>query len=203
MSTITGWEPPIGTSSIANAVLAWFSVAFTVLSLGIIFYRTIIDFNRLRLSCLILGSLTLATTIADGLHLMISLPCLLIAFVRVFFITAFADFMVAVNFVLGGKFYDESSRINILYWLILVGTVIVNVLAILDLWVQFVVPSWEIPMVITITTRVLLLAVLLLSYLYAFNPVMRMRMKMGTPEAPSSVTVAVGAWLVKEEDCRP
>lgn len=188
-STVNGWEPPLQPISSAAVGIVWANLAFCLFSLGILVYKLAIDPSYLRLACFIMGLVTFGTAIVNRLHISMSIPFFLDIITRLV-VLSFIDLVVAVSFIISSRFYRNGHHINIMYYVALATVVAVNILSAVSLLKRLLAPEGYAMLVLSIVTRVSLFVAVVLSYSYAFQPVVFPNFRNST----SPVAITVGVW---------
>lgn len=184
-------NPALLYNSLGTIILAWSSVAFSIVSCGIIGRKAILECNQLRSGCFVMGVLTLTLCITNLLRIpsiMLEEPFFLLESVLMIL---FVNLLVAITFNLGYKFYNRDKRINRLYWITVAATALSSLLGVLSLILWFGLQLLNAGSIMNKFAQFMSLSAVFLAYWYAFNPVISIQTD--SSEASSAV-VAVGVW---------
>lgn len=172
-------------------IIAWGSLAFSVLSLVIIVHKACQDSSRIRCMCVVISISTIGLAIANALRIKSQIPEAPYLLLRSTLMILFVDLMVAITLNLGGNFYTLYSRVNRLYWVSIATTVMLNVMVFSGLILQYAVGIAEAGTIVINVERCSWPVVLFLTYWYAFHPVIN---QISTADNAPAGVVAVGAW---------
>ncbi|RUS19907.1 hypothetical protein BC937DRAFT_86728 [Endogone sp. FLAS-F59071] len=180
---------PVTADGYPVIIVAWAAVEFTIISIGIILRKAVFDYSTLRLSCVIMGLLVVTLGVANAFRITNDIGEDTYSITRDLNMAVFLDLMVAITFDLGSRFY-VLTRVNILYHLAILTTVLVNVALVVGLVLQQIPATFSLGNSISVAMRVSWPVALFFAYWYAFYPVISTKL-----DSPSAV-VAVGVWYL-------
>ncbi|RUS21716.1 hypothetical protein BC937DRAFT_91711 [Endogone sp. FLAS-F59071] len=192
-STVEESDSPLPPNDTVVIAIATLGLTFSAISCIAIARKAKLDYSQLRCCCLVLGLMTLILGILNVLRITSQISRSLFGIMAAIMMILFIDFMVAITFSLGSKLYEKQKRINYLYRIAFVATVLSNLFQIARLILECALHNWQIAPYLNTVAHCMLLVALFFAYWYAFYPVVRM--STGVDNTPSAV-VAVGVWYL-------
>lgn len=186
-STSSSYVLPVTADGYPVIIIAWAAVQFTIISIGIILRKAVFDYSNLRLSCVIMGLLVVTLGVANAFRITNDIDENTYSMMRDLNMALFLNLMVAITFDLGSRFYI-IRRVNMLYHLAILTTVLVNVALVVGLVLQQIPATSSLGNTISVVMQVSWPVALFFAYWYAFHPVINTKL-----DSPSAV-VAVGVW---------
>ncbi|RUP47244.1 hypothetical protein BC936DRAFT_145956 [Jimgerdemannia flammicorona] len=195
-----GWadfyEFPIVDNGHFTVAFASTALLLSVICLYIIARKTFVDYNSIRVFCVVMGVIEIGYAVCNFLRIWALVPYLPFQLLTSASMLLFADLLVLITISLGNKFYfHRNSRSDPFYYVTIATTVLLNIaglIAILmkhpfyctlgeqgEVWSRIAQYCWPFSV--------------FFGYVWAFYPVVRMRT--GVDNTPSAA-VAVGAWYL-------
>ncbi|RUP06620.1 hypothetical protein BC936DRAFT_140306 [Jimgerdemannia flammicorona] len=190
-STTAAASPPLIAHPFATTFVAWSSVAFGIISLGVIGHKAFVDFSKLRLGCLAMGALIMCVDILNTLRIGSLISETNWATIRATLTILFVDLMMAITLNVGQRFYIKGEHVNSLYKISIAATVMTNVMTVISIILQNLLAVIKLGSVFDGISRLMWPVTVAFAYWYAFHPVINM--KSGIEKRPSAV-VAIGVW---------